>query len=82
MPNIIPAKAEVIEAVWICAKPQQLTLDAVAGKSARCVLLVSVCEIPENAIAARVNEIPDERNVCLRGEMLPDCSRRVYVARA
>ena len=40
--DVVPAKAEVVAAVWIYTNPQQLTFDARTGETTPCVLIVPI----------------------------------------
>ena len=56
VPYVVPAEAEVVAEIRICAEPQQFALDAWAGEAALRVLVIAIGEIPEQIIAVHVNK--------------------------
>ena len=68
MPNIVPAKAEIVAMVRIYAKPQQFALYARTGETTPCVLIVTIGKIPKQIVAMQVNkadELVTHPSMCL-----------------
>jgi hypothetical protein len=57
--DVVPAKAEVIAAVWIYTNPQQLAHDARTGETTSCVLIVPISKIPEKIVAPHIQVVCD-----------------------
>jgi hypothetical protein len=57
--DVIPAKTEVIAAVWIYTNPQQLAFDTRTGETTSCVLIVTISKIPEKIIAPHIQVVYD-----------------------
>ena len=55
--DIIPAKAEVVTTIGVCPQAQQFAFDARTSKTSLRLLIVTVCEVPQNAVATVINEI-------------------------
>ena len=54
MPNIIPAKAEVVVVVGIDTQPQQHVFDAGARETTTGILIIAIGEIPEKIVAVPI----------------------------
>ena len=54
--DVVPAKTEVVAAVWIYTNPQQLAFDARTGETTPCVLIVTISKIPEMIVTVLVNK--------------------------
>ena len=55
--DIIPAKAEVVTTIGVCPQAQQFAFDARTSKTSLRLLIVTVCEVLQNAVATVINEI-------------------------
>ena len=56
-PHIIPANAEVVTTIWVSPQAQQFAFDARTSKTSLRLLIVTVCEVLQNAVATVINEI-------------------------
>ena len=46
--DIIPAKAEVVTTIGVCPQAQQFAFDARTSKTSLRLLIITVCEVPQN----------------------------------
>ena len=46
-PDVVPAETNGVALVWVSTQPQQFALDVRTGEAIPCILVISVCEIPE-----------------------------------
>ena len=56
-PDIVPAKADIVAVIGVCAQPQQFALDVRTSEAIPCILVVSVSEIPEDVVAAPIYKV-------------------------
>ena len=74
--DVVPAEAEVVAAVRIDAALQQRGYGFRAGEAAGGVLVVAIGEIPEQVVAAAI----DERQLFFRQRVHALCREEIIVA--
>ena len=50
-PDVVPAKTEVVTTIGVCPQAQQFAFDARTSKTSLRLLIVTVCEVPQNLSA-------------------------------